>query len=110
CECAGDDMTLPNLERDVPLAPFTTLGIGGPARFFVRATTVDEVRAALDWSEGETFILGGGSNLLISDKGFDGLVIQIDLRGITVESEDEFAMVKVAAGEPWDAFVRFAVT
>src|SRR5207248_944349 len=51
----------------------------------------------------------GGSNLLVADAGFDGLVIQVDLRGITVESEDEFAMVKVGAGEPWDAFVRFAV-
>ena len=101
-----------NLERDVPLAPLTTLGIGGPARYFVRATTVDEIREAIQWARGENvalFILGGGSNLLISDDGFDGLVLQIDLRGITVESEDEFAMVKVAAGEPWDAFVRFAV-
>jgi UDP-N-acetylmuramate dehydrogenase len=102
----------PNLERDVPLAPLTTLGIGGPARYFVRATTVDELREAIQWTRDEslaTFILGGGSNLLVADSGFDGLVIQIDLRGITVESEDEFAMVKVGAGEPWDAFVRFAV-
>src|SRR5207302_4348366 len=102
----------PNLERGVPLAPLTTLGIGGPARLFVRATNVDELREAIQWARDEslsTFILGGGSNLLVADAGFDGLVIQIDLRGITVESEDEFAMVKVGAGEPWDAFVRFAV-
>jgi UDP-N-acetylmuramate dehydrogenase len=101
-----------NLERDVPLAPLTTLGIGGPARYFVHATTVDELREAIQWARDEnlaTFILGGGSNLLVADAGFDGLVIQIDLRGITVESEDEFAMVKAGAGEPWDAFVRFAV-
>jgi len=102
-------MTLPNLERDVPLAPFTTLGVGGAARYFVRASSVDELRAALDWSDGPTFILGGGSNLLIADEGFDGLVIRVELRGITVESEDDYAMVKVGAGEPWDAFVRFAV-
>ena len=102
-------MTLPNLERDVPLAQFTTLGVGGPAKYFVRASTVDELRAALDWSQVPVFILGGGSNLLIADEGFDGLVIAIDLRGITIESEDDYAMVKVAAGEPWDTFVRFAV-
>lgn len=102
-------MTPPHLEHDIPLAPFTTLGIGGAARHFVRATNVDELRAALDWWSGPTFILGGGSNLLIADEGFDGLVIRIDLRGITVESEDEYAMVKAGAGEPWDAFVRFAV-
>ena len=100
------------VEENVPLAPLTTIGIGGPARFFFRAATVDEVRAALDWAKERdlrVFLLGGGSNLLISDAGFDGLVIHLDLRGITIESEDEYAMVKVAAGEPWDAFVRFAV-
>jgi UDP-N-acetylmuramate dehydrogenase len=100
------------IEQNVPLAPLTTIGIGGPARFFFRATTVDEIREALDWANARShriFILGGGSNLLISDDGFDGLVLQIDLRGITIESEDEYAMVKVAAGEPWDPFVAFTV-
>src|SRR5512140_3098653 len=100
------------IQKNVPLAPFTTIGIGGPARSFVRATTVDEVREAVDWAarRGEPlFILGGGSNLLISDDGFPGLVLQLDLRGITVESEDQFATVKVAAGERWDDFVAMAV-
>ena len=100
------------LEQNVPLAPLTTIGIGGPARFFFRATSVDELRDALRWARDEdhsVFILGGGSNLLISDSGFDGLVIQLDLRGITVESEDEFVMVKAAAGEPWDPFVAHTV-
>jgi UDP-N-acetylmuramate dehydrogenase len=101
------------LQENVPLAPLTTIGIGGPARYFFRATNVDEVRTALDWARDNNqaiFILGGGSNLLISDAGFDGLVLQVDLRGITVENEDrESAMVKAAAGEPWDAFVAFTV-
>ena len=99
-------------QENVPLAPLTTIGIGGPARFFFRATTVDELREALTWARERSlsaFILGGGSNLLVSDDGFDGVVIHVDLRGVTVESEDEFAMVKVAAGEPWDAFVARAV-
>jgi UDP-N-acetylmuramate dehydrogenase len=100
------------LERDVPLAPMTTLGIGGPAKFFIRATTVDEVREALAWASDHQlriFILGGGSNLLIADEGFDGLVIRIDLRGVTVQSVDDYAMVRVAAGEVWDEFVATAV-
>ena len=100
------------LQENVSLAPLTTIGIGGPARFFFRATSVDEVREALAWAHERslaTFVLGGGSNLLISDAGFDGVVIHVDLRGITVESEDEYAMVKVAAGEPWDGFVAHAV-
>jgi UDP-N-acetylmuramate dehydrogenase len=101
------------LQRNVPLAPFTTLGIGGPARIFIRAETVDEIREALSWTAAQNeplFILGGGSNVLIADEGFDGVVLQIDLRGITVRDEDaESVNVYVAAGEKWDGFVSFAV-
>jgi UDP-N-acetylmuramate dehydrogenase len=101
------------LQQNVPLAPLTTIGIGGPARFFFRATTVDDVRSALKWAEEHqqpVFVLGGGSNLLIADSGFNGLVLQVDLRGIVIESEDpETVMVKAAAGEPWDPFVAFTI-
>jgi UDP-N-acetylmuramate dehydrogenase len=101
------------IERNVPLAPLTTIGIGGPAKAFVRAETVDELSDALAWAKdnGErVFILSGGSNLLISDDGFDGLVVQVRLRGVTVESEDpDSVMVKVGAGERWDDFVATAV-
>lgn len=101
------------LQDNVPLAPLTTIGIGGPARFFFRAQNVDDIIEALAWARENShpvFILGGGSNLLISDDGFDGLVLQIDLHGITTESNvGTHAMVKVAAGEPWDAFVKYAV-
>lgn len=100
------------IEENVPLAPLTTIGIGGPARFFFRATSSDELQFALAWArdrELPVFVLGGGSNLLISDRGFDGLVIHVDLRGITVESVDDYVMVKAAAGEPWDPFVARAV-
>jgi UDP-N-acetylmuramate dehydrogenase len=100
------------IEENVPLAPLTTIGIGGPARFFLRATTSDEIRDGLEWArarEHPVFVLGGGSNLLISDDGFDGLVLQVALSGITVESEDRYAMVRAAAGESWDGFVALAV-
>ena len=104
-------LTLPNMQRDVPLAPFTTLGIGGPAKYFIEVTSVDELREAVRWAATHVplFVLSGGSNVLISDNGFNGLVIHIALRGISVESVDEFATVRVAAGEPWDDFVAFAV-
>lgn len=102
-----------DLRENVALAPLTTIGIGGAARFFCRAHNVDEINEALAWArqrERRVFILGGGSNLLIADEGFDGLVIHVDLRGITIEwNEGTYAMVKVAAGEPWDAFVKYAV-
>jgi UDP-N-acetylenolpyruvoylglucosamine reductase len=101
------------LERNVPLAPLTTLGIGGPARLFVRAESVDEIREVLAWAalqHERLFVLGGGSNLLIADEGFDGVVLQIDLRGITLlEESPEAVTVFVAAGERWDEFVAFAV-
>ena len=101
------------VERDVPLAPLTTIGIGGPARTFVRAESVDDLSEALAWADENrepVFFMSGGSNLLISDDGFDGLVVQIRLRGVTVESEDSDAvMVRVAAGERWDDFVAMAV-
>jgi UDP-N-acetylmuramate dehydrogenase len=101
------------IQENVSLAPLTTIGIGGPARFFMRATSVDDVREGLAWARERNlavFILGGGSNLLIADEGFDGLVLHVDLRGVVLESEDAaYAMVKVAAGEPWDEFVATAV-
>lgn len=100
------------IQENVSLAPLTTIRIGGPARFFFRATTVDEIREAKRWARERDiplFVLGGGSNLLIADEGFPGLVVHVDLRGITLASEGEYAMVRVAAGEPWDAFVAYAV-
>jgi UDP-N-acetylmuramate dehydrogenase len=101
------------VERNVPLAPLTTIGIGGPAKAFVRAESVDDISEAIAWARerGEAiFFMSGGSNLLIADEGFDGLVVQIRLRGITVESEDrDTVMVKVAAGERWDDFVAMTV-
>lgn len=94
-----------HIDENVALAPRTTIGIGGPARYFVRVTSVDELREALRWANVPVFLLGGGSNLLIADEGFDGLVIHLDLRGIDAQDDH----VRVAAGEPWDDFVALAV-
>src|SRR6266511_1656671 len=100
------------INENVPLAPLTTIGIGGPAHYFTRATSLDQIREAIDWAKRQSqplFIMAGGSNLLISDEGFKGLVLHIDLRGIDLRSEDEFATVRVAAGEEWDQFVAMGV-
>lgn len=96
------------------LAELTTLRVGGPARFLVTATTqtdvVDAVRAADDVGQ-PVLLLGGGSNLLVADEGFDGTVVRVATRGVEVLSADACGgvMVTVAAGEPWDAFVAHAV-
>ncbi len=101
-----------HLEEDKPLAPFTTFGIGGPASWYVKATSEDEVAEAVEWA-GERrlplFVLGGGSNLLISDAGFSGLVLHIVLRGITVSEDADHRIYHAAAGEDWDAFVQRTV-
>ena len=72
-------------QAGVPLAPLTTLGVGGPARWFVRAASVDEAAAAIRWSGDKRvplFVLGGGSNLVVADAGFDGLVLQVAFGGL----------------------------
>lgn len=100
------------LEENKPLAPFTTFGIGGPARWFVEARTEAEAVEAAHWARERgvpLFVLGGGSNLLVSDEGFPGLVLHIALRGI--EEQDvagDGVVFRVWAGEDWDQFVRHA--
>jgi UDP-N-acetylmuramate dehydrogenase len=100
------------IQENVPLAPLTTLKVGGPARYFVEATSPDDVRAALHETRVlnlPLFVLGGGSNLVVADAGFRGLVLKIALRGIDHRREDGNVIFEVAAGEDWDGFVAHAV-
>ena len=87
----------------------TTFGVGGPARYFVEAASEDDVVAAAAWARERglrLFVLGGGSNLLVADEGFDGLVMHVGLRGFDVAEDGDQAIVKVAAGEDWEHCVR----
>lgn len=96
----------------VPLAPFTTLGVGGAARWFVRATKAEEVAAADRWAREAglaLFVLGGGSNLVIADAGFNGLVVQMAIRGIDIGQRGAETMWRAGAGEPWDGLVAAVV-
>ena len=73
------------IQQNVGLAEFTTFKIGGGARYFVQANDESEVLRAIEFAEEnalEVFILGGGSNVLVADEGFDGLVIKIALKGV----------------------------
>lgn len=101
------------VQENVSLAALTTLKIGGAARFFVRAENEDDVVEALRFAEAnrlQVFILGGGSNVLVGDTGFDGLVLQVAIKGIeTVEGNDETVFVTAGAGEDWDEFCAFCV-
>ncbi len=94
------------------LSELTTIGVGGPARRYVHAGSeeeiVDAVRAADERGE-PVLLLGGGSNLVVSDKGFDGTVIHVASRGMSLEDHGEFVILTAAAGEIWDDVVRYTV-
>lgn len=103
------------IQNDVELAPRTTFRIGGKARYFVEARSEDEVSQALRAAEErglEVFVLGGGSNVLVSDEGFEGLVVGIAIEGISLSDEStgpEAVLVTAGAGEDWDSFVEWCV-
>jgi UDP-N-acetylmuramate dehydrogenase len=106
----------------IPLAELTTMEVGGPARLLVTASTREElIEAALNtWASREPWVvLGGGSNTIFADEGFDGTVIHVASRGIERLSEADdlsgvrapvdVVRVRVAAGEPWDEVVAWSV-
>lgn len=96
------------IKKNVSLAPLTTLKIGGKARFFMCAENENDVFEVFEFADAnnlDIFVLGGGSNVLISDDGFDGLVLQIAIKGVEIIREN----LTVGAGEDWDKFVEFCV-
>lgn len=102
-----------NLQTDVSLADLTTLKIGGRARFFAAAESEEQIVKAVDFAaknDLKVFVLGGGSNVLVADRGFDGLVLQIALKGVSISFEtNQIARVRAGAGEDWEAFCGFCV-
>src|SRR3984957_11192210 len=107
-------LTLMLLQENVPLAPLTTFRLGGPARFLVEAKSVGEVQQAVAFARSENlplFILGGGSNLLVADSGWPGLVLKVGIAGIDRRAGeiDGKALFDVGAGESWDNFVSQTV-
>ena len=95
------------------LADHTTLRLGGPARSWITVTTEQEFVATiadLDAAGEPVLVLGGGSNLVVADEGFDGTVVEVASRGIEADEEGcTGAIVRVEAGEDWDAFVDYAI-
>lgn len=96
----------------VPLAPFTTLGIGGPARHYTRIGVSEQLGRAFAWARErdlELLVLGGGSNLLIGDEGFPGLVVHVVIDGVDYAVAGDSTEVTAGAGESWDGLVGEAV-
>lgn len=100
------------VRENVPLASLTTLQVGGPARYFIEPASISEVSSAVQMARSRDlplFVLGGGSNVVISDAGWPGLVMKIAISGIDERSEDGNTLFEVHAGENWDRFVARAV-
>jgi UDP-N-acetylmuramate dehydrogenase len=103
------------IQENVPLAPLTTLQVGGSARYFAELRREDEVREAAQFSKSRElplFVLGGGSNLVVADSGWPGLVLRVAIGGITTQSTDTHGnavLFSVGAGVNWDDFVAQAV-
>lgn len=105
-------MTTADDTGTTPLARYTTLGLGGPARDFLAAATEADLLAAVtdaDAAGTPLLILGGGSNLVVSDDGFPGTVVQVGIRGISYQQSPDGVDVTVAAGEEWDDVVAATV-
>jgi len=100
------------LQENIPLAPLTTFKVGGPARYFADARSFEEVRAAVDEARARQlplFVLGGGSNLVIADSGWPGLVVKISVGEIAERRENGKFLFEAGAGVDWDSLVARAV-
>src|SRR6202163_1062567 len=103
------------IQEKVPLAPLTTLQVGGEARYFAEITREDQLREAVILGKAgdlRLFVLGGGSNVVVADSGWPGLVIKIAIGGITPKTDDAASnavLFNVGAGVEWDDFVAQTV-
>jgi UDP-N-acetylmuramate dehydrogenase len=100
-------------QENIPLAPLTTFKVGGPARYFVEAHSEHEVSEAVAYALARKlplFVLGGGSNLVVSDDGWPGLVLRVSLAGVEFEGDRQKMLFHASAGENWDNLVALAVS
>lgn len=101
-----------NIQQNIPLAPLTTLQVGGPARYFVEARTESDVQETLAYARERSlplFVLGGGSNLVVADAGWPGLVLKVSVPGVEFAGDGDSVVFCAGAGENWDQFVALAV-
>jgi UDP-N-acetylmuramate dehydrogenase len=100
------------IRENILLAPYTTFRIGGPARWFMEASNEVELTEAVTFANNQhadLFVLGGGSNLLVADKGFPGVVVHVTNHGIREQMDGGYSVFTAAAGESWDGFVSAVV-
>jgi UDP-N-acetylmuramate dehydrogenase len=94
-------------QKNVDLKNYTTLKVGGPAELFVSVTSESELeKVMVECTDKKVTILGGGSNVLIPDKGLSGVVVKNDIKGFEVEPIDTKILVRVGAGEIFDQVIK----
>ncbi len=99
-----------NIQENFPLKTFNTFGVEAKAKYFAEVYSLDELKETLQFSYSPILVLGGGSNVLFT-KDFDGLVIKLNLKGISEEILDEnHVLVTAKAGENWHEFVQFTIS
>lgn len=100
------------LRENISMAPYTTFGVGGLARYFAVAEKVQDLHDACEFARSRklrVFVLGGGSNILVSDDGFPGLVIKNEIKGVKESRNGSDVTIEVGAGESWDKLVSDCV-
>lgn len=105
----SSNKTKMEIQKNILLAKYTTFKIGGPASFFCVVKTEQDLLDAVKYAKDNNlpiFVLGGGSNIIIDDKGYSGLVIKVEFKGINYAG----SRVSAAAGEVWDDLVADAVS
>ncbi len=96
------------MQKNVPLRNLTTIGLGGNARFFYECESTTDIVECLNFVRKNNLPilpLGGGSNIVFADEGYDGLVCKIGLRGLIFTEERDTTLVSAMAGENWDDLV-----
>ena len=102
-----------DVHTSISLKNYTTMRMGGPARFMAPVSTAEEVRELYQNAKQQQlplFVLGGGSNVIARDEGFNGIVLLNRIKGFEIVSDDRStAVIKIGAGEPWDEIVARTV-
>jgi UDP-N-acetylmuramate dehydrogenase len=112
CQLPTTNYKLMKILENIPLAPLTTLGVGGLARYFAEIHTPEDAAEAVAWTKSHAlplFVLGGGSNLVVADAGFPGLVLKMAVTGVSKRQEGSRTFFTAGAGEDWDTFVAQTV-
>ena len=100
------------VRESVALAPMTTIGIGGPARYYAEVTDTGALSAGVAWARSRgvpLFVLGGGSNIVVADGGFPGLVLRVSISGVVTHFDGSDVVVAAGAGEEWDSLVAHSI-